>query len=74
MPKKEGQHRPVVNLRPLNRFVKAEYFKMEGMHNVRDLLQEGDWMTRLDLKDAYFAIPVHKHHQKYLQFRWRNKS
>ena len=72
--KKEGQNRPVVNIRPLNRFVKAEHFKMEGMHIVRNLLQEGDWMTRLDLKDAYFAIPVHKHHQKYLRFRWRNKS
>ena len=71
VPKKEGS---VVNLRPLNKFVKAEHFEMEGMHIVRDLLQEGDWMTRLDLKDAYFTIPIHKHHLKYLRFRWKNKS
>ena len=50
--KKEGQHRPVVNLRLLNRFVKAELFKIE-MNIVRGLLQKGDWMTQLDLKDAF---------------------
>ena len=64
----------MINLRLLNRSVKAEHFKIEGMHIVWDLLQEGDWMTRFDLKDAYFAIPIHKHHQKYLQFRWKNQS
>lgn len=53
VPKKEGQHQPVVNLRPLNRFMKVEHFKMEGMHIVRNLLHKGDWMTRLDLKNAY---------------------
>ena len=30
VPKKEGQQRPAVNLQPLNRFVKAEHFKMGG--------------------------------------------
>ena len=71
VPKKEGQYRPVINLKPLNKFMKSEHFKIEGMHIVRDLLQEGDWMTRLDLKDAYFAIPIHPDHRKYLQFKWR---
>ena len=74
VPKKEGQYRPVINLRSLNRFMKVEHFKMEGMHIVRDLLQNDNWMTRLDLKDAHFAIPIHKSHQKYLRFRWKDPS
>ena len=62
--------RPVVNLKPLNRFLPRIHFKMEGVHVVRDLLQKGDWMCRIDLKDAYFAMPVCREHQPLLHFIW----
>ena len=52
VPKKGGQMRPVLNLKPLNRFIYHRHFKMEGMHIARDLLQRGNWMTRIDIKDA----------------------
>ena len=44
VPKKwgQGQFRQVINLRPFNRFVKYRHFKMEGIAEVRDLLQQGD--------------------------------
>ena len=74
VPKKDGQQRPVINLKSLNRFVNAPHFKMEGTHVVRDLIQQGDWLTRLNLKDAYFAIPVSTAHQKYLRFKCRKRS
>ena len=53
-PKKNGSQRPVFNLKPLNKFVQYEHFKMEGMPMVLDLVQEGYWITKVDLKDAYF--------------------
>ena len=31
-------------------------FKMEGLHLIKDLLREGDYMVKLDLKDAYFSL------------------
>ena len=65
VPKKGGQWRPVVNLRPLNRFIQYEHFKMEGIHLVRDLLQEGDCLAKINLKDAYFTVAVAPHHRKY---------
>ena len=30
-------------------------------------LQKGDWMFKLDLKDAYFAVPISQDHRLYLQ-------
>jgi len=59
VPKKDGKFRPVVNLRPLNMCILYRHFKMEGIYIVRDLLRRGDYMTRIDLKDAYFTVPVH---------------
>ena len=30
-------------------------------------------MAKIDLKDAYFAVPIDKKDRQYLRFRWRNK-
>ena len=49
---------PVINLWPLNQFVVHNHFKLDGMHVVRDLLQKNDWMTRINLKYAYFSISI----------------
>ena len=73
VPKKDGQMRPVINLKPLNRFLVYHHFKMEGIQVVRDILRLNKWMTRIDLKDAYFSIPIHQSHQKYLRFKWEKK-
>ena len=58
VPKKDGSVRPIIELRELNKFIHWEHFKMEGIHLVKDLLQEGDWMVKMDLKDVYFSIPI----------------
>ncbi|CAM4482619.1 unnamed protein product [Lepidochelys kempii] len=31
-------------------------------------LDQGDWFTALDLRDAYFHIPIHPAHRRFLQF------
>jgi hypothetical protein len=45
---------------------------MEGTHLLRDLLQPQDWLGKIDLKDAYFVIPIWKEHRKYLRFVWKS--
>ena len=50
--KRYGGNRPVVNLRYLNQFIPYQHFKMEGLFCLCELLQEGDYMCKLDIKDA----------------------
>ncbi len=67
-----GEQRPVVNLKPLNRDIPYEHFKMEGIHMLKDLLKKGDYLVKIDLKDAYLTVPIWHKHQKYLRFLWKD--
>ena len=66
--KKDGGNRPVINLKELNSHVTYQHFKMEGLYLLKHLIQMGDWMIKVDLKDAYFSVPVSKQHQPLLRF------
>ena len=70
IPKKSGERRPVINLKNLNTFVKYDHFKMETFKNVQDLMMQSDFMTSIDLRDAYFSIPIHEDHHRFLGFSW----
>ena len=59
VPKSEGKWKLILNLKTFNQFVIYEHFKMEDIHCVKDLLNRGDYMCKLDLKDAYLSIPIH---------------
>ncbi len=59
IPKKSGGFRPIINLKKLNCFIVYRHFKMEGVSTVKQLIRKGDFMAKLDLKDAYLTIPVH---------------
>ena len=43
---------------------------MENLQDVLHLMKPGVWS--IDLKDAYYTIPVHPEHQKYLSFIWED--
>ena len=40
---------------------------------LKDLLRQGDFMAKIDLKDAYFTMPICKSDKRYLKFRWRDE-
>ena len=37
------------------------------------LLQVGDWAIWLDLRDAYFRVPIYHHHRQFVKFRWNSE-
>ena len=72
--KKDGTFRPVFNLKSLNAHIPYEHFKMETLEMLKNLIQPGDWMIKIDLKDAYFSVPMAVETQRFLQFQWNGKT
>lgn len=66
--KKEKKWRPILDLRSLSKFLKKQLFHMITIQEVLQLLNAGDYMVSLDLQDAYFHIPIHRNHKKFLRF------
>ena len=66
--KATGGWRPVIDLSHLNDFVQLTPFKMKTVASVLLSVREGDFLASLDLKDAYFQIPVHGSSRKLLRF------
>ncbi|KAL6730459.1 hypothetical protein Aduo_001434 [Ancylostoma duodenale] len=72
IPKKDGTTRPIINLKPLNKYLVIPHFKMEGIQMVSDLVVPGGYCAKVDMSDAYFSISIAKCHRKYLSFIWDN--
>ena len=70
VPKANGGWRPVLDLSPLNVFLRRIKFRMETPASVRSSIRQGDWATSIDLTDAYFHVLMHARDRKYLRFVW----
>ncbi|KAK6034742.1 reverse transcriptase [Cooperia oncophora] len=70
IPKKDGGNRTIINLKPLNRYIKTYHFKLESIGMIKVLLEKHDYMAKIDLKDAYFSVPIHREFRKYLAFQY----
>ena len=71
--KKDGSFRAVLNLKDLNHYVNYQHFKMESMNDFLKIIKSGVCMASVDLKDAFFTVPVHKLHEKIFMFVWIQK-
>ena len=68
VPKKKGKMRPVINLRPLNKYLRKTHFKMDTLSKVLNLVKPKDGAISLDLSDAYLHVPIFLKHRKFLRF------
>ena len=56
--------RTILNLKYLNAHVTYNHFKMESVQDV---------FKSKDSKGAFYSVPIHKDHQKYLKFQLLGK-
>ena len=74
VPKPNNKWRPILDLSKLNLFLKVEKFKMETPETIRTSLQQVEWVTSVDFKDAYFHIPIQEQSRKYLRFHVQGRT
>lgn len=72
-PKKMGKWRPILNLKGLNSKLIKRKFRMETLKSVIANVKRSDWLIAIDLKDAYFHVPIRESHRKFLRFACQNR-
>ncbi|XP_034287099.1 uncharacterized protein LOC117673685 [Pantherophis guttatus] len=73
IPKGDGRFRPVQNLKPVNAATVTIHPLVPNPYVILGLIpQTASWFSVIDLKDAFFTIPVHKKSQHLFAFEWEN--
>ena len=73
LPKKDGTFRLILNLKSFNEFVTHHHFKMDSLQSIIKLVTPSCFMASIDMKDAYYSIPVKIEDRKYLRFKWADQ-
>lgn len=69
-PKSDGDgYRMILNLKKLNQVSEYHHFKMDTLKSILVLVTPGIYMTKLDIKDAYYSVPIKEEDRKLLKFR-----
>ncbi|XP_073419949.1 uncharacterized protein [Dendrobates tinctorius] len=66
--KASGEARTIINLKPLNAWVRYKRFQMESIRSAVFLIDRDAVMCTLDLKKAYYQVPIHPSSQRLLRF------
>ena len=44
---------------------------MESLKQATHMIMPGSFLASIDIKDAFYSVPIHSSHKKYLKFMWR---
>ena len=67
-PKKNGTYRVILNLKPLNEQIEYYHFKMDTFETALKMVTPNCWMQTIDLRDAYYCVPVAEESRIWLRF------
>lgn len=57
-----------MDLKFVSKYLCLYHFHMESLRTITDPLQTREFLTSLDLMEAYQHIPIHQAHRKFLHF------
>ena len=69
-PKTDGTHRMILNLKQLSKKVVYHHFKMDTLWSVIHMMKPGCYMASIDIKDAYYSVPIDEYDRRFLKFEW----
>lgn len=73
VPKQDGSYRFVLNLKNLNEFLQTDHFKMKDWRTAVKIVNRKDFMAKVDLKNAYYSLPVDQDSRKLLRFVFKGQ-
>lgn len=73
VPKKDGEYRMILNLKDLNFDIVYHHFKMETFETALKLIKPNCYMASIDIRHAYYSVPIAHEHRKFLCFKWKNE-
>ena len=44
---------------------------METLQQAIHMVKPGAYLASIDIKDAFYSVPIHEGHKKYLKFMWQ---
>lgn len=59
----------MIDLKEVNNVVPYSHIKIENLFLLKEMLLLGDFMSNIDLKEAYSAVLLSKSSQKYVRFQ-----
>ena len=68
------ERRFIIDLRHLNQHLNTPHVKFERLKDVLMLIHQGDFLTSVDLTDAYYHLPVNKQFRRYLRFAVKDQQ
>ena len=69
-PKNDSLFRLILHLKKLNEVTEYIHFKMETLSAILRLVTPMAYMAKIDIKDAYYSVPVKLADQKLLKFEF----
>lgn len=66
--KKDGKHRFVVDFRKLNKVTRACAYPLPHMNAILDKLKDAKYLSAIDVKSAYWQIPLSETSKEYTAF------
>lgn len=66
--KKSGGSRAILDLKCLDIHIRYRCFKMHSLHSILGGIRFGDYLSLIDLPEAYLHVPIRLYHRSFLRF------